>query len=272
MVYFHTSLKKSIHGIPLTLLLPLGASEVREGKKEDIATEEIKTPRICSMGKEEMRALIVSFADQAKVCVQAIENETIEELNEQYKDATDATQNILEKLRGAQELTEDLKDDGMDVLNEHNASQYETSSGEFVLKVVEKCISEGIDHSSYVSFFSSLSQEESVKVANDTKDFILTYGIKKFKYLIILQQNIGNNDINYVMIIDNPKEKSEPFDEDEIKTPEQLATLLSKSLDTLRGVLDRSVKEIKAVSARGQKQIADLVKILLGDSQREKGV
>lgn len=73
-----------------------------------------------------------------------------------------------------------------------------------------------------------------------------------------------------MMIIDNPKEKLDPFDEDEIKTPEQLTTLLSKSLDTLHDVLDRSVKEIKAVSARGQKQIADLVKILLGDSQRQK--
>lgn len=123
--------------------------------------------------------MIESFGVKTRELIEKREKTIIIRFNEVHSSAVETISGLLSKIQSSKEFTKELNKETQNVLKKHFVSYYVKDNSGYVLSVLKKCIDEHLDCSTFMSFFTSLTQAEMYNTARIMKECLLIYSTNK---------------------------------------------------------------------------------------------
>ena len=123
--------------------------------------------------KVEATKRINAFYGAAEASVCKAEKGVTERIGKRHKTAFKAVTEVLKKVQEVQELTDDIKEEALHVLERHFIEYNVRDNSEFVFGTVKKCIERKTDCSTLEHFFASMADDAMHAVVYEMKRCIL---------------------------------------------------------------------------------------------------
>lgn len=129
--------------------------------------------------KARSKKAINALSNKTSVLVGKVEEDILSDLSKRHKNGMDAVSGIINEVKKARELTEESKEKALRTLRKYFVSYHIRDNSDFVLGIVERCVSGSVDGSTLKSFLAALPEPEMFETVKAMKGCFIMDGKKK---------------------------------------------------------------------------------------------